>query len=194
MGRMLRPRERETMKFNPDIHHRRSIRLHGYDYADSGAYFVTVCVQGRECLFGEVMELNGAGRMVEDWWAKLPERFPSVVLDQFVVMPNHFHGIVVIAGSVGAGSPRPISPDIQDQGGETPPLRKPTLGQIVGYFKYQTTKQFNAMRDDPGVPLWQRNYYERVIRHDDELGRARRYIAENPLKWGEDRENPANVP
>ncbi|ABQ25033.1 transposase [Geotalea uraniireducens] len=204
------------MKHNPDIHHRQSIRLAGYDYAAPGAYFVTVCALNREFLFGHIlagdMVLNDAGRMVEKWWQGVPEHFPNVLLDAFVIMPNHFHGIVQIenvgAGSpcvivnmenVGAGSPRPIlgpggePPDRQPQGGVTPPLRA-TLGQIVGYFKYQTTKQINQLRDNPGVPVWQRNYYERVIRDDEELATIREYIRFNPVKWAEDAENPAVHP
>lgn len=94
-------------KFNPDIHHRRSIRLRHYDYASEGAYFVTICAQNRECLYGEVfngeMVLNDAGRVVESVWCALPDRFPSIELDAFVVMPNHFHGIIVICDCVGAG-------------------------------------------------------------------------------------------
>lgn len=222
------------MTYDPDIHHRRSIRLRDYDYSTNGAYFVTIRTHvgagfpRPECLFGGVvggiMELNEVGQMVEEWWAKSPDKFPGVVLDEFIIMPNHFHGIVVITDHVGAGSPRPIlikddvgagfprpllpinhkqggeTPDNQTQGGvtqggETPPLRRqPTLGHIVGYFKCQTTKQINQMCDNPGVPVWQRNYYERVIRNEDELQRVRKYIAENPLKWAQDKENPENVP
>ncbi len=214
------------MKYDPEIHHRRSIRLRDYDYGSAGAYFVTIRVHvgagspRPECMFGEivdgVMVSNNAGRMVEEWWTKLPEHFSNVLMDSFIVMPNHFHGIVIITDHVGAGLPRPVSdndhsaknqetqgggtPDNQNQGGEinkggeTPPLRKPTLGQIVGYFKFQTTKQLNLMRDNPGVPVWQRNYYERVLRDERELHGARKYIIENPMKWATDKENPANEP
>jgi REP element-mobilizing transposase RayT len=203
------------MNYNPDIHHRRSIRLRGYDYSSIGAYFVTICTVGRECLFGEIctggMILNDTGRLVQEWWQGVPDHFANVILDEYVIMPNHFHGIVVItdvgAGSprpvandgeakpVGAGSPRPIlSPVNQggetpvNQGGGTPPL--PTLAQIVGYFKYQTTKQINVMRNNSDCPVWQRNYYERVIRNERELDAARKYIRENLIKWDLDHENP----
>lgn len=231
------------VKYDPEIHQRRSIRLRDYDYSANGAYFVTIRVHvgagspSPECLFGEmadgVMVLNDAGQMVAEWWAKLPDKFPGVESDEFIIMPNHFHGVVIITDHVGAGFPRPISGiprpvlgndhsakngeiqggKIQDninqggetpnnqtqggeinQGGETPPLRKPTMGQIVGYFKYQTTKQLNLMRDNPGVPVWQRNYYERVLRNERELHGARKYIIENPMKWAMDKENPANEP
>lgn len=202
------------MIYNPDVHHRRSIRLREYDYSSVGAYFVTFCAHGRECLFGDIldgdMRLNEAGRVAAEWWEKLPGKFPNVTLDEYVVMPNHFHGIICIVGAgsprpmfanddVGAGFPRPVSPENQNlsgmtpenQGGMTPPLRKPTLGQIVGFVKYQTTKQINIMRDNPGVPVWQRNYFERVIRDDAELAGIREYIHFNPSKWTEDDEYPS---
>ena len=192
------------MKHDPDVHHRRSVRLRGYDYSAAGAYFVTICVHGRECLLGEIrnseMVLNDAGNAVREWWQGVPDHFVNVHLDEFIIMPNHFHGIVVIT-NVWAGSPRPPLNSTnmnqggetpQNQGGETPPLR--TLGQIIGYFKYQSTKQINQMRKNPGCPVWQRNYYERVIRDERELDDARKYIVENPIKWDLDRENPTNVP
>lgn len=180
----------DRMKYNPEIHHRRSIRLRDYDYAVAGAYFVTVCVPGRESLFGEVvdgmMHSNEAGRMIKGGWYEVRERFPNVAIDEFVVMPNHFHGIVIITDNVGAGFPRPDSDCLETstQGGGTPPLRRATLGQIMGYFKYQTTKQINILRDNPGVPIWQRNYYERIIRDDAELQRTREYNCGKPAEMG----------
>ena len=193
------------MVFNPEVHHRRSIRLRDYDYARDGAYFVTICTWQRECLFGEVvygeMRLNDAGRIVDDWWQRVVIHFSGVAIDQCVIMPNHFHGIVT---TVGAGFPRPcppVPPTNRDgmanrggptnQGGETPPLRRVALGQIVGYFKYQSTKRINQIRNNPGAPVWQRNYHERVIRDQRELDGIRRYIAENPVKWAEDENHPS---
>ncbi len=195
------------MTFNPEIHHRRSIRLRDYDYSRAGAYFVTICTFERECLFGDivdgVMRLNEVGRMVNDSWQRIVTHFIGVEIDQFVIMPNHFHGIVTTVGAgfprpnqtdatitVGAGSPRPNQTDQTNQGGETPPLRGVTLGQIVGYFKYQSTKHINQTRNTPGTPVWQRNYYERVIRDDRELTTIRQYIADNPAKWAEDENRP----
>lgn len=196
------------MTYDPEVHHRRSIRLRDYDYTTAGAYFVTACVQGKENLLGEIVEgemvPNAAGGIIDKWWRNVPVHFHHVQLDGYVIMPNHFHGIIRI---VGAGSPRPEpghqSPTIshhaarpitpENQGGETPTLRAPTLGQIVGYFKYQSTKGINCLRDNPGVPVWQRNYYERTLRSEDELSGARRYIRENPMKWETDEENPARA-
>jgi len=189
-----------NMKYNPDIHHRHSIRLREYDYSSGGAYFVTICAYQRECLFGEVvdgeMRLNDCGGIVQEWWKQITTHFFGVTIDQFTIMPNHFHGIVTI---VGAGFPRPDSCDGiikgggTSVGGETPPLRCPTLGQIIAYFKYQSTKRINALRDNPGCPVWQRNYYEHVIRNEDDLANIRQYIADNPLKWDLDENNPANI-
>lgn len=184
------------MNFNPDIHHRRSIRLRGHDYSGAGAYFVTICTHERACLFGEVvdgeMRLNEVGQCVAKWWHAVPEHFSSISVDSCVIMPNHFHGIIM---HVGAGFPRPVlqanqGGETQNQGGETPPLQCPTLGQVVGYFKYQSTRNINELRNTPGWPLWQRNYYEHIIRNEDELAMVRRYIVENPLKWEHDENNP----
>ncbi len=181
-----------TAVFDPDKHHRRSIRLPGYDYSRSGAYFVTICAQDRACLFGDiadgVMRLNDAGRVVADSWQWLESQYDYVELDEFVIMPNHVHGVIVI---VGAGLPRPyIASGAETKtGAETAPLRA-TLGRMVAYFKYQSTKHINIMRGTPGMPVWQRNYYEHIVRNDDELNRIREYIANNPKQWEIDQENP----
>ncbi len=181
-------------KFDPNLHHRRSIRLKGYDYSLAGAYFVTIVTHQRECLFGEVvngkMVLNEPGRIVQKWWDDIPAHFPGVETGAFVIMPNHVHGIIVITcrGAV----PAPKLDDSQNRGGETPPLRKtPTLGQIVAYFKYKSTKEINGL-DGAGVvtKLWQRNYYERIIRNEREMDAIWRYIDANPVNWAEDSENP----
>ncbi len=99
----------KNMKYDPDIHHRRSIRLKDYDYSQSGGYFVTICTKDRECLFGEIKgveeRLNGAGSMVEKWWQKIPYKFSSIVIDRHIIMPNHFHGIIVIVGAALCGRP-----------------------------------------------------------------------------------------
>jgi len=185
---MIRP---EAMKYDPERHHRRSVRLRGYDYSQAGAYFVTICTPDRACLFGDVadgvMRLNDAGRVVERCWHEIPIHFPHVELDEFVIMPNHVHGVIVI---VGAGSPRPYvaSGAGTITGAETAPLRA-TLGQMVAYFKYQSTKHINIMRGTPGIPVWQRNYYEHIIRDDESLNRIREYIINNPMQWALDREN-----
>jgi putative transposase len=192
------------MTYDPNRHHRRSIRLRGYDYSQAGAYFVTIVTQNREPLFGEVingeMRLNESGACVMRWWEDIPRHFPGVDTDAFVVMPNHVHGIIVItdADNVGAGSPRPDAP-IPPQntpgtdavaGADAAPRQRPSLGNVVAYFKYQTTKTINAMRQTPSARIWQRNYYEHIIRDEASLNRIREYIANNPLRWAADPENP----
>lgn len=173
---------------------RRALRLRGYDYAQPGAYFVTICTRKRSCLLGDVadgkMILNDYGRGVEACWTTISNHFPHAQLDAYVVMPNHVHGIITIAKAVGARFPRPRG---INEGGETPPLREPTLGKMVAYFKYQSAKRINVLRHTAGEPLWQRNYYEHVIRDEVALNRIRQYIAENPARWPEDAENPVRA-
>lgn len=191
------------MKYDPDVHHRRSIRWKGFDYSAAGAYFVTVCVQGRECFFGKMvggeMVMNAAGKMVQSTWETLPERFPHLALDECVVMPNHFHGILWIVGAPLVGAPgqdiqKPIHTRADARRAGTRPA--PTLGDIVGAFKSLSTNAYIEGVNNHGWPpfagrLWQRNYYERVIRDEEEMRAARQYIRENPATWDIDAENPA---
>ena len=266
------------MRYDPERHHRRSIRLRGYDYRAVGAYFITIVAQDRACLFGEVvdgeMRLSEAGRMVERWWLELNRRFPHVSTDAYVVMPNHFHGIVVIHSpppdttappDVGADlRVCPDSGDAHDGGAHAgAPLQSPDLGgphdvgadlrvcpdsggapdvgadlrvcpntrvrpdstgahdvgadlrvcpntrvcpdsggahigaplpTIVQWFKTMTTNEYIRMVKHAGwTPfqgrLWQRNYYEHIIRNERALERIRDYILTNPLHWHLDREN-----
>jgi REP element-mobilizing transposase RayT len=188
-------------KFDPKIHHRRSIRLPGYDYSQVGAYFVTLVTHQRKCLFGEVfnaeMVLNAFGQIIQNWWGDLPAHFPGVETGAFAIMPNHVHGIVIITGRGAVPAPLSVNDNNrggETQGGETPPLlgKKPTLGQIVAYFKYKSTKEINTL-DGTGVvtPIWQRNYYERIIRNEREMDAIWRYIEANPANWTTDHEkNP----
>ncbi|MBI5049457.1 MAG: hypothetical protein HZC11_00925 [Nitrospirae bacterium] len=184
------------MKYNSDIHHRQSIRLKGFDYSQAGAYFVTVCAWNRECLFGEVvdggMRLNESGIIIQDIWNTTPNHFENIELDEFMIMPNHCHGIIVINRRGEVSSPDSEKSE-NKKGGGTPPLRKNTLGQIVAYFKYQSSKRINQIRNTPGNPVWQRNYYEHIIRDDNELTRICEYIINNPLQWAEDENNPVNI-
>jgi len=186
------------MPYDPNRHHRRSIRLKGYDYSQAGAYFITLCTQDRACLFGKVvngeMRLNDAGRMVLAEWNRLPERFPQVVLDAFVVMPNHVHGILVITDP---------APTVGATVGATPTVGAttrvaPTVGNIIGAFKSRVTVEYIRGVKTSGWPpfrgrLWQRNYYEHIIRNERALNAIRRYILENPLRWHLDRENLART-
>ncbi|HDL16306.1 MAG TPA: transposase [Rhizobiales bacterium] len=188
------------MKYGLKTRHRRSIRLKDYDYTGDGAYFVTVCIKDRDCLFGEVvddaMRLNAAGEMVLAEWGALSDRFPTVELDAFIVMPNHIHGVIVITcdGNVGAG----LVPAPHVSGADTNRATTrvaPTLGNVVGAFKSLTTVLYARGVKQSGWPafagrLWQRNYYEHVIRGEVSLNRIRQYILDNPAQWAFDRENP----
>ncbi len=172
-------------------HRRRSIRLNGYDYTGDGAYFVTLCTRGRVNVFGTLaageMRLNEYGREVADCWAWLAERYPYVHLDQWIVMPNHTHAIIVIADD----RPEDAGPDGRG-GSRTAPTGsvgarnvrngRKTLGRLIGAFKTVSTKRINDVRSTPGKKLWQRNYYEHVIRNDGSLRRIRAYIAGNPSR------------
>lgn len=169
------------MPYDPNRHHRRSIRLKGYDYSQAGAYFITLCTQDRACLFGKVvngeMRLNDAGRMVLAEWNRLPERFPHLVLDAFVVMPNHVHGILVITDP---------APTVGATVGATLVVA-PTVGNIIGAFKSRVTVEYIRGVKTSGWPpfrgrLWQRNYYEHIIRNERALNAIRQYIMENPRR------------
>ena len=193
------------MMYDPEIHQRRSIRLKVYDYSLAGAYFISIVGQGRLCLFGDVvggeMRPNDAGKLVWRVWDGMPDRIPSISMDEFVVMPNHVHGIIILqqprafdpvgAPLVGAQS----DSDAQDYARATTRVA-PTLGDVVGAFKSLTAVEYGRGVRELGWRrydrrLWQRDYFERVIRDESELGRAREYIVNNPMKWEFDRENPS---
>jgi len=189
------------MPYDPNRHHRRSIRLKGYDYSQAGAYFITLCTQDRACLFGKVvngeMRLNDAGRMVLAEWNRLPERFPHLVLDAFVVMPNHVHGILVItdpAPTAGATLGATVGATVGATLVVAPTA--PTVGNIIGAFKSRVTVEYIRGVKTSGWPpfrgrLWQRNYYEHIIRNKRALNAIRQYIMENPRRWHRDREKEA---
>jgi putative transposase len=277
------------MTYDPDRHHRRSIRLRGVDYRHAGAYFVTICVQDRRILFGEIvadeMRLNDAGRMVERWWGELARKFPGVRTDAFVVMPDHVHGIIMIREgndadpsnpnvnesnenatvgadpwirppqdnndiddtntahvdsiadsdviNVGGYADPPLRNDFDDTGannnefnenatvGADVPIRQPrddaefgadsvdpvanandprvrfnaSLSDIIQWFKIMTTNEYIRGVKHSGWPpfrkrVWQRDYYEQIIRGDEVLARVRRYILDNPARWAQDSDNP----
>jgi putative transposase len=184
------------VSYNPEIHHRRSIRLRGWDYASAGAYFLTICVKNRECLFGNIvngeMRLNPYGCMVVDVWNNLPNHFPTVALDAFVVMPNHVHGIIVLNKNNMDGSI--VGADFKSAPTDTAQkcvqIKYHTLGDIIRGFKTFSARRINELRATPGMPLWQRNYHEHIIRDGSELFHIQRYIENNPKQWTLDSENP----
>jgi REP element-mobilizing transposase RayT len=181
-----------------DFHHRKSIRLPWHDYAAGGIYFVTICTGAdKECLFGGVqsgaLALNDFGRIAHDCWIQLPHHFPFVSLDAFVVMPNHVHGVLFFDRScvfknaprrgVACYAPTHAAPT---DGNKLRTFRSPeshSLGAVVRSYKSAVTKQINIARDAAGEKIWQRNYYERLIRSDAELEQVRQYIELNPVRW-----------
>ena len=183
--------------YNPEKHHRRSIRLTGYDYRQSGAYFVTIVTQNRICLFGDVLNgeivLNDTGRIAQASWVGLSSRFPTVVLDSFVVMPNHIHGIIIVGAQfIAPGSAQFIAPGpvLHNQAGiaqEGAMNRAPTLGEIVRAYKTASTRLIRQTANADFA--WQRNYHEHIVRSDESLNHIRQYILENPSRWAMDREN-----
>lgn len=203
------------MQYNPETHHRRSIRLKGYDYSQEGMYFITICVQDHECIFGEIVQqimiLNDAGKIAEQCWLSIPEHFPNAILHEYVVMPNHIHGIIEITGIVGANHHSPVNNmdtmDIVGANHHSPinemdkmdivraknfspqpiaqppqPFRSPsrTIGSIIRGFKIGVTKWFDQS-------IWQRDYYEHILRSTEEYERIANYIINNPMKWKEDK-------
>jgi putative transposase len=208
------------MKYDPIKYIRRSIRLKGYDYSSEGAYHVVVRSKNGECVFGDVrdgkMKRSPVGEIAEKCWRNIPEHFRNVELDQYVVMPNHIHGIIVITSLV-----RAIQSDNPSRKGfiyesptrernrsgkgfihETPTkehfsgwpsMKDPriTLGKVIRAFKAECTKMIHdAVCVEFG---WQRNYYEHIIRDGKDLDRIRQYILDNPINWATDEDYPKNI-
>lgn len=196
-------------KFDPNKHHRRSIRLKNYDYASAGAYYVTIVTWHRDILFGEIvngeMKLNQAGKMVQTELLEIEKRLAYIQLGAFIIMPNHIHIIIFILTPVGAtrmglsktnfietslqnktiksndGSPLPRTP------------KSASLGTIISQFKSRVTKRLWNIKSLKSAPIWQRNYYEHIIRDEKDLQNKTDYIDANPLLWDEDDENPNNL-
>ena len=181
------------MRYDPKKHHRRSIRLKGYDYSKAGLYFITICTQNREHFFGYIengkMILNDAGRMVEKWYDELENKYPDKICHEMVVMPNHFHCIIENNPTVGAhaGAPRPTEskygPDNKKHG--------KTIGDAVNWFETMTTNEYIRGVKNYGWKrfnrkLWQRNYYEHIIRNEKSYHTISEYIINNPAKWEQD--------
>ncbi len=228
------------MRYDPLKHHRRSIRLKGYDYSRPGMYFVTICTRNHCEFLGKIhdnrIQLNAFGNIVTVCWFDLRNHYTNIELDAFSVMPNHVHYIIkIVKFIVRAGSPRPSSskqgsprpsstvqeslrssPSAQRSphpflGSESPRpniennrkfpkgaweprpyiidnrSKKWTLGQMIAYFKYKSTKQINELRKMPGFPIWKRGFYDRIIRNDAELYKIRQYILDNPKNWDIDK-------
>jgi REP element-mobilizing transposase RayT len=234
------------MKFNPDHHHRRSIRLNEYDYSQPGAYFVTICTKNRENLFGNLVDgkiiLNDAGKMIEKWYFEIMKKFPDIQCDQYIIMPNHIHFIIINVGADLCVCPNEINEHIMDEHAGSPkrlmngnvnkgehigsprqnmgehidsprqnkgehagsPQRLMNgndnksehigspLPKIIQWFKTMTTNEYiRNVKNNKWKPfngkLWQRNYYEHIIRNEQELNKIRDYIINNPMKWESDK-------
>ncbi len=172
------------------------------DYSEIGAYFITLCAHNRENLFGEIhteqMHCNTFGIIVWNVWKSLPLRYPEISINSAIVMPNHFHGIIEIVGEVHAdfASPSgfcewdepPLRQNEPPQQSHPQPRRVMTIPLVVGYFKMNAAKQINLMRGTLGTPVWQRNYYDKIIESDEEYGAISEYILRNPLRWGVDKD------
>ena len=185
---------------------RKQLRLRGYDYAFPGVYFVTICSAGKRPVFGWVSEgktvLNPIGEIVRAEWIALAERFSRLVLDELVIMPNHLHGVLAIVGQAGGASPGATGgASLSLKGGASPSPTAfgvharetrpaPTLFEVIGAFKSISTVKVNKLLRRRGVALWQRSYYEHIVRAGEELRKIQRYILENPLMWSLDPENP----
>jgi REP element-mobilizing transposase RayT len=198
------------MKFDPKVHHRRSIRLQGYDYSQAGAYFVTIVAWQREMLFGEIVDgemiLNRYGQIALNAWMDLPNHYRHAELDAFVIMPNHVHGIIVLNDDRRGGSSITGKATLSDESNvgiiplptkQTRPYNpiKPRHGlpEIVRAFKSFSARRINILRHAEGIPVWQRNYYEHIIRNEPEMDRISRYIESNPTRWADDDENPNRI-
>ncbi|MFZ2096947.1 MAG: transposase [Anaerolineales bacterium] len=197
------------MRFDPRIHQRRSIRLKEYDYSQPGAYFVTLVTKGRLNLFGEIIEgemkVNQYGKIVQLTWKDLPRYYSYITLEAFIVMPNHVHAIVIIdadatsrGGSSQTGESIPVKSIsgrlIKSEDGKTRPYdqRRHGLPEIIRALKSYSARRINQVRHLSGETVWQRNYYEHIIRNQRELGQIRLYIMENPRQWAQDQEKPQN--
>ena len=171
---------------------RQPLRIPGLDYGRAGAYFLTICVRHRQCLFGHVADervvLSPLGAMVLDEWLRTPLVRPGVRLDACVVMPNHLHAIVILPGHVSTDIDSSMSPLVRQR------LTAGSLGAIVGQFKSKTSRRARAEFGLSGQGLWQRGYFDRVVRDADEHDRIREYIANNPARWPRDTENPRALP
>jgi putative transposase len=179
------------MTFHPLIHNRRYLRLRGWDYSSPGRYFVTICVKNKECFLADIVGgkvvLNEYGKIVESRWLWLKNQYRYVELDAFVIMPNHVHGLIrIISKSVGTG--RDLSlPTIVESSLPTKTKIKP-LSDIIGAFKTTSSKDIHLA----GFLnfFWQRSFYERIIRSEEEVCKIRQYIMNNPANWDNDDENP----
>ncbi|MBX9256382.1 transposase [Desmonostoc muscorum CCALA 125] len=182
------------MPYDPQKHHRHSIRLKGYDYTQSCAYFITICTKARQCLFGNVvkgeMQLNSLGHIAFNCWQTIPDHFPHIELDTFLVMPNHLHGILIIINKpVGAQHCCALNQHVDHN---TEKFANPVNGSIstvIRSYKGVVSKRINIIWQTKGQSIWQRNFYEHIGREQKSVDNIREYILNNPQRWADDPEN-----
>jgi putative transposase len=189
------------MNDKPTLPERKRLRLPTFDYSSQGGYYVTICTHGRLPILANIADgqsvLTDEGRIVSESWSKLPSKYPIVIIDEFVIMPNHIHGILFLQpsdeltcrGGLRSSATRPLA----DMSVPCNPAIV-SLSEVIRYFKTTTAKQINILRDTRGQPVWQRNYYEHIIRNEGDLQNIRRYIDDNPAQWAYDQENPDSSP
>ena len=174
-------------KFNPDIHHRHSIRLRGNDYSKPGYYFFTICSKCREPFFGRIennhsMILSPFGKIIETTWFDLPNHNNNIILDCFVIMPDHIHGIIQMVGAGSKPAPGYDKPALIVSGTDYV-TSGPHLSEIIRQLKTFSARKINELRKTTGIAVWQRNYYESVIHGQENLNIVRNYIITNPMNW-----------
>lgn len=183
----------DMTKFDPQKHHRRSIRLKGYDYSQEGAYYVTIVTWRREFLFGNIVNgeimLSKRGQIADVCWREIPNHFPHVELGAYVIMPNHMHGIIVINDDRRGAIYRAPTDDANIEKFGKPV--KGSLPTIIRTYKAAVTRLIGREINETGI--WQRNYYEHIIRNEKDLQNKTDYIEANPRLWDEDDENPIHA-
>ncbi|WP_159790019.1 transposase [Sodalinema gerasimenkoae] len=188
------------MTYDPRIHHRRSIRLPHYNYAQPGLYFITICAYQRQCLFANIsngsIELTTYGEIVAEEWKRSSDIRNEIQLDTWVVMPNHFHGLVEIVGGtanrVGADGRTANRMRANSRSPQRDRMKSKSISSLISGFKSAVTYRINGLRQTPGNPVWQRNYYEHIVRNESECDRLRDYIFQNPHRWQQDQLHPDN--
>ena len=177
-----------TMAYDPNKHHRRSVRIKGYDYTQPGVYYITICTEARQCIFGEVidgqMQLNLLGHLARTCWLEIPNHFPRFQLDTFVIMPDHVHGLLAIVDNTPVKTQQRRLPTPEKLG-------QPVRGSIptaIRSYKSAVTRFIHKFCETTEVPVWQDGFYESIIRDEESLNCKRQYITNNPQRWGENPE------
>ncbi len=186
------------MPYNPNIHHRRSIRLQGYDYSQEGLYFVTICTHDRRCLFGEIndsiMALHDAGNIANECWLKIPEHFPNAILHEHIIMPNHVHGIIELTGNADVGTRQNVGTrhDVGTRHGVSLPPQQNQFGKpipgslsvIINQYKSSVKRWCN--KNGHEYFQWQSRFHDHIIRNEQSYQTISEYIINNPAKWNDD--------